>query len=515
MPNYAALSRPTQTQAAKPNQVKNNAGGFVFQLEPLKQLERFLILGSDRPTYYATARALTVENAGVVVQCWRDNPQKTLDLIVEISHEGRAPKNDPAIFAMALGTLDDQITTRQLVYANIHRVCRTATHLFQFIELTTTLGKGFGRGLKRAVSRFYTERNLDGLALQVIKYRTRNRYTHKRVLQLSHPKTADKQRANLFSYIVGKEHDTDALPGVVKGFQLAQSSPKEALKLYPELPWEAYPTEFLNDPDLWKTILPSMGLTALMRNLGKMSSCGVLKQFSDEEDLVVNRLTDAELIKTSRLHPFNILVAKKTYGSGCGFRGSNTWPVNSHVLDALERAFYLAFDNVTPAGKRTFIGLDVSGSMNSPIAGTNVTCREAAAAMAMVTLRSEPKTHIMGFAHNFVDLGIRSSDSLEAVLKKAYSARFGSTDCSLPMLYALEQGLQVDQFVIYTDNETYYGRVHPFQALKNYRRSSGINAKLAVVGMTATNFSISDPSDLGMLDVVGFDTAAPALIANF
>jgi 60 kDa SS-A/Ro ribonucleoprotein len=36
-----------------------------------------------------------------------------------------------------------------------------------------------------------------------------------------------------------------------------------------------------------------------------------------------------------------------------------------------------------------------------------------------------------------------------------------------------------------------------------------------VVGMTSNGFSIADPTDGGMLDVVGFDTATPQLIAEF
>jgi 60 kDa SS-A/Ro ribonucleoprotein len=39
--------------------------------------------------------------------------------------------------------------------------------------------------------------------------------------------------------------------------------------------------------------------------------------------------------------------------------------------------------------------------------------------------------------------------------------------------------------------------------------------KLAVVGMLANQFTIADPSDAGMLDFVGFDTAAPAVMADF
>jgi 60 kDa SS-A/Ro ribonucleoprotein len=33
--------------------------------------------------------------------------------------------------------------------------------------------------------------------------------------------------------------------------------------------------------------------------------------------------------------------------------------------------------------------------------------------------------------------------------------------------------------------------------------------------MVSTGFSIADPSDAGMLDVVGFDTNAPKVISDF
>lgn len=38
--------------------------------------------------------------------------------------------------------------------------------------------------------------------------------------------------------------------------------------------------------------------------------------------------------------------------------------------------------------------------------------------------------------------------------------------------------------------------------------------KLVVVGMVSNGFSIADPDDAGMLDVVGFDAAAPQVIAD-
>jgi 60 kDa SS-A/Ro ribonucleoprotein len=83
------------------------------------------------------------------------------------------------------------------------------------------------------------------------------------------------------------------------------------------------------------------------------------------------------------------------------------------------------------------------------------------------------------------------------------------------MLYALDKGKGIDHFLVYTDSETWAGDIHPAQALRRYRERTGIDAKLTVVAMVSNGFSIADPDDPGMLDVVGFDTAAPQLISDF
>jgi 60 kDa SS-A/Ro ribonucleoprotein len=92
---------------------------------------------------------------------------------------------------------------------------------------------------------------------------------------------------------------------------------------------------------------------------------------------------------------------------------------------------------------------------------------------------------------------------------------FGGTDCALPMVEALKHRWAVDTFVVYTDSETWAGSIHPAQALREYRERMGIAAKLVVVAMASNGFTIADPDDAGMLDVVGFDTATPQVIGDF
>jgi 60 kDa SS-A/Ro ribonucleoprotein len=105
--------------------------------------------------------------------------------------------------------------------------------------------------------------------------------------------------------------------------------------------------------------------------------------------------------------------------------------------------------------------------------------------------------------------------SLPEVTRTISNLPFQSTDCAQPMLYALKKGLEVDAFVIYTDNDTWAGKIHPMEALKRYRKETGINAKLVVAGMTSTGFSIADPKDTGSLDIVGFDSSAVSVMGDF
>ena len=192
-----------------------------------------------------------------------------------------------------------------------------------------------------------------------------------------------------------------------------------------------------------------------------------------------------------------------------------------------------------PAGRRTLIALDVSGSKSwGHVAGMSLTPREASAALALVLAATEPATHIIGFtgggrqyapsgarrvrtagwgtySQQVSEVRISPRMRLDDAVREVSDLPFGATDCALPMLYALEWKLKVDTFVVVTDNETWAGGIHPHEALARYRMPMGIDAKLIVMATSATMFTIADPIDAGMLDIAGFDAAVPALLAAF
>jgi 60 kDa SS-A/Ro ribonucleoprotein len=104
---------------------------------------------------------------------------------------------------------------------------------------------------------------------------------------------------------------------------------------------------------------------------------------------------------------------------------------------------------------------------------------------------------------------------LDKVVETLEKTGGGGTDCSAPIQYAIKNRIEADVFVIYTDSETWYGSQHPAQAIAEYRRKMGIQAKLVVVAMASNRMTIADPNDAGMLNVVGFDASVPGVIADF
>ena len=517
-----------QDEQADPRQRKNRAGGYTFVQDDFARLHRFLTLGTTGGTYYASERELTQENAGLVLELARKHAAEVVAAVLDISLAGRAPKQDPALFALAAAAKLGDDDGRRAALAAVPLVARTGTHLFLFAGYLQQFG-GWGRGTRRAIGNWYVDpgRTVDSVAYQVLKYRQRNGWSHADLLRLSHPKTTEPERRELFDWVHGRPADLDGLP-LLAAFERVQAATDvtevaDVIALNRALSWEMIPDRFLNEPKVWEALLANgLPQTALLRQLPRLTRLGLLEPLGLWARIVADQLADATGLKKARVHPVNVLVAQRTYSSGHGARGAKEWTPSQPIVDALDAAFYLAYDAVEPTGKRMLLALDVSGSMMSPVSGLPITCREASAALALVTAATESSYEIVGFTSKgdhwkpaLTRLPISPRLRLETAIRAVSELPFGGTDCSLPMQYARRRKISVDTFVAYTDSETWHGEIHPHQALQQYRREMGIDARLVVVAMTANGSTIADPSDPGMLDVSGFDSAVPGLIGDF
>src|SRR5215469_12902003 len=403
--NYAKLFNRRVTPQHLPipgaNQVPNSTGGYSWEVDDWTRFDRFLILGAEGGTYYITERELVKQNHDAILRCIKADGVRAVDRIVEISDAGRAPKNDPAIFALALVVTHGDARAKAYAFANMDKVCRIGTHLFHFAEYVNAMC-GWGRGLRNAVGRWYVDRGADELAHQAVKYQQRDGWSHGDLLRLAHPKAPSATHDAVFRWLLAgadslgerevkrkvrgedrvvKYGAVGALPKLIEAFERAKRATRagEIVKLIDEfdLPREAVPTQWLNEVVVWESLLERMPMTAMIRNLGKMTSLGLLGPFSGAKRLIVQKLRDETTLKRARIHPLAVLVAQKIYAQGHGDKGALKWSPVSAIVDALDEAFYATFGNVEPCNKPVLLALDVSGSMAaSQIVGSCISARE-------------------------------------------------------------------------------------------------------------------------------------------
>jgi 60 kDa SS-A/Ro ribonucleoprotein len=519
MKNYSRLvtNTPQSESLLGSNQVKNNAGGYSFKISAQEQLERFLLIGSEGGTYYVSEQNLTKENAESIVNHIKFHGTRVVETVLDFAENRRAPNPDAGIFVLALVTAFGDEEAKNKAYSAISKVCQTSTHLFMFLANVQNL-RGWSRGLRKGVAKFYTSRTPEQLAYQLVKYRNREGFTHKDALRLSHPKSTDPKQNELFSYIVGKMTEAETSSDLIRAFGEAQSSTKhtelvDLLKKNENLTWEMIPNEMLNDGEVLKVLAKTMPFTALMRNLNRFSYNELTNGNTATTRTIVEKLTNKELVLKAGLHPLNVVKSILTYSSGHGNKGNKTWTPNQQILDALDTTFKYSVESLTSTGKKILIGVDISGSMNSPVGGMGMSASTLANVLAVTMLKSEPNSELVWFDTEIQHPTLGRRSSLDEVLKTVPDG--GGTDCAQPLHYALDNQRFFDAIIILTDNETWAGRSHGAQVIELYRNDVNANVKVIEVAMVSNPISNLPDDDKNLLRVVGFDSSVVDVINAF
>lgn len=502
-PTYAT----GQQQITDDRQVKNAAGGYVFPADKWTQLDRWLITGTQGGTFYTNEVELTLQNLQVARECIAEDGVRVVRRALEISLLGLAAKQDYALYTLAMCIAargDDTLATRKAAFFALPSMCRTGSTFFQLLsylrgtrssivpnEKNKQTALFTGNGLKRAVARWFSEKPVDRLAYQMVKYRQRYGIEIRDALRLAHPNPkhgnikndlwnnadgsvnidlpkADDIRNALYAWGAGKRAENgavigdDVLPAIVQEFEQVQhETPVEGTEnawrkvFAAKLPREALPTEWLKDPKVWEALLwgdtpdeeedtsvsgaSGMPITSLIRNLGKMSNIELITTGSDAERYVCGELRNITRLRGGRVHPITLYLAMKQYQLGHGDKGKLTWAPSRAVVEALEDAFTLAFVNVEPTGKKQLIAVDSSGSMQAAVNGySNLTCREVALAFAFVLIRTEPDARLLAFTDgsNDTELKVAGDERLRDLIHRfEATVRGNGTDLAIPALW--------------------------------------------------------------------------------
>ncbi|HEY9868203.1 MAG TPA: TROVE domain-containing protein [Candidatus Obscuribacterales bacterium] len=554
--NKTATPKFDRFAQREPGMVRNTAGGFAFQVDDWKQLERFLVLGTSGGTFYIDERQLTDVNVDAIERCLDADAERAIRTVVDISRQGRALRNDPALYVLALAaarkaerviaprdgreafTVTEPSVASRLALEALPKVARTFTDLSHFVTYVRKPKlRGWGNGFMKGVARWYNDMPVEKLALQVVKYGSRDGVSQRDVYDLSHPARwtkPDAVRRAIFDFIVDGRMPSAELashPALRLLAAHGEANKEDAtgadvarLITTQGLPMEAVPTH-LKSAEVYEAVLSGVltgrkgnTLTWLVRNLGNLGAKGLLSDARpDIVSAVCAVLTDGDALKEARIHPLALLKALLAYRQGHGEKGRGQWPVIGRVVDALDLGFYRSFQYVEPSGKRLMLAVDVSGSMwgQRLTAFPSLSTHEAAAVMALTIANVEPNWSLVTFDTVARPCHISPRQRMDDVVKAMCREQGGGTDLASSIAYARRKRIPVDAFVLLTDYETWAGRSHSHRELELYRREMNIPARVVNIAMTPNSYTVAPPNDPLFLEVVGFDTQVPAVISAF
>ena len=405
--------------------------------------------------------------------------------------------------------------------------------MYERIHMNLYKSTGWNPRHKRAITKWYLNKKPIDLIYTMTKYKNRNGWRHEDVLRLAHIKKPDSAYDQIFKYTTSgytqyidtKSNKDETVLNFITAYQELSQSAFGSISNVIELinkhnfAREHIPTGLLGNVDIWNALCQKMPMTAMLRNLNKITSVGVFDKYPETLNIIINRLTTQETIHKSKVHPLQFLISTYMYSSGTGFKGSLTWNPVQSIITALNKSFRLSFKNVEPTNKSFLLALDVSGSMTSRGSVSGIECMTAAqisCAMAMILASVETNCDIMGFSNKFKELDIKPDADLNTNLTKTHDSNFGCTDCCLPFTWATEKNKRYDCIIVFTDSETNCNRGSPADSLRKYREKYNRYTKLIVIATSANNFSIADPEDIyGMLDIAGFSADTPGIITDF
>ncbi len=407
--NTMQVTSPVRTSRRR---VATHEGGVGHA--PDLESELFLTAAShmaDEPTFYELASTREQRFVDLVHRATQSNPEFVARLAPYL-------RNDLKIRSASIMLAAEYVAAggeggRKVVDSVLARGDEPA-------EMVGYWHSRYGRAMKMAVkrgvadgaSRLYTER-------AALRYDDKSRCVRMAdVIELTHPKPRDARQSALFKWLLDHRHqgealaDPEVLPMLAKAREVQDVPVDERrAKLIADGPkalaqagtsWERLSGWLPGgmDAEAWETVIPSMGVMALIRNLRNFDEQGI---GSAAVDTVLARITDPNEVAKARLFPYQVWAAYS-------HAPSDTWK------RALGTTLGLTTANV-PVLDRTLIVVDTSGSMQAGVSGRSKMSRiEVAAVMAAVTATRATRSDIVIFGHTSKQLRLRRGASTLGVV---------------------------------------------------------------------------------------------------
>jgi 60 kDa SS-A/Ro ribonucleoprotein len=411
---------------------RNEAGGIAYALPPKHALAQVAATGCFNGAFYAEADDQLETLRALIAQV---NDNQFLAKLALYSRERAYMKDMPVALLLSMATRDTVLMHQ--VFDRIVDNGRTLRTLFQMIRSGQFGRKSLSGSLQRAFNRWLNTASVEKLVSASIGHDPSLRD----ILRMARPTPVDNERRALFGWLTGKEvaqwgPATEAdLPELVRNLTAYRQSEsvdaQVAILSRLSARWDLL-ADSAQGPAAWTAIARNMGPQALRMNLNTLLRHGV---FADDQmvDYVARRIADPDEIRRSRQFPYQYLAAYLNVKD----------EVPQGIKTALHRAAEIACGNIPELPGPVVIGLDVSGSMSSPVTGqrgrgatSKMHCVDVAALFAAAILRRNPDSIVIPFDTSTYEPRIDPADSILSLAERLARYGGGGTDCSLPLARA-------------------------------------------------------------------------------
>jgi 60 kDa SS-A/Ro ribonucleoprotein len=501
---------------------QNRAGGKSYMMPAKHALAQYASTGSLNGTFYASAETQLDEILALCNNHEDFIPTEFIAQTALYARERACMKDVPALLVAILATRSETAYLK----AVFPRVVDTAKVLRSFVQIMRSGATGrqsLGTLPKRLVLDWFQSRTDEQIFASAIG----NDPSLADVIKMVHPKPETASRRALYGYLLGKPHDSEDLPAIVREYEAFKRGEAETI---PDVPFQMLTSLSLSRTE-WSEIALRASWQMLRMNLNTFARHGVFEDRSVTA-VVCERLRNSEEIRRARVFPYQLLAAfTNIHRSIEDFPESvqsslttTTDEAMSLISSALQDAMEIATENVPTIQGKLYVCVDVSGSMQSPVTGvrkgatSTVRCIDAAALVASALLRKNADAEVIPFEQHVVKTRLNPRDSVMTNAQKLASINGGGTNCSAALRYLNDKNAEGDTVIFVSDNESWMdvqthrttAQMHEWQRF----RQRNPEARLVCVDIQPNKTTqASERKDI--LNVGGFSDDVFRIIAEF
>lgn len=491
-----------QTIAGKlsPADTVNEAGGKAYAFTPKHALAQYAVTGCLNGTFYADAETQLQRVLELASAAGADFTAK----VALYSRQKGHMKDMPALLCAALSVLD-----AEKLKAVFPRVCDDGKIVRNFVQIMRSgaVGrKSLGSVAKKLVQQWLDSRTDE----QLFRATVGQSPSLADLVKMVHPRPANPQRGAFYAWLLGREHDANALPDCVKGFEAFK---RGETKEVPDVPFQMLTALSLGQAG-WTAIAQRAPWQMTRMNLNTFARHGV---FGDRKvtRVVAERLREPANVRRARVFPYQLMVAHAQADAA----------VPAEVREALQDAMEVALENVPAIDGRVVVCPDVSGSMQSPVTGhrkgstSAVRCVDVAALVAAALVRKNRGAEVLPFSDDVVPVRLNPRDSVLTNAQTLAKLPSGGTNCSAPLRRLNREKTSADLVVLVSDNMSWVdghggGRSTATMAEWETFRRRNPDARLVCLDIQPYG-STQARERADILNVGGFSDAVFEILATF